>query len=144
MSITLFWPQLKQRFRRLRYFARKDWLNRRNLVLFFAIMLCLIWTYGAITSLSKNWQLADKLRTRELEAKKLKLEIETLRLEQTYFKSAEYQELMARTKQNKLLPGEKMLILPKNSATATSKYADKPSAKLPEHNFAKWLKFLFR
>ncbi len=136
--------KIKTQLRRLRYFTKRDILTLNNIVLFAAIILCLVWTYGAVNSMARNWELEEKLKTRQLEAAKLKLEVETLKLEQEYYQTDEYKELMARIKSNKMQPGETMVILPKNSEAVINKYADtKVEMKTERNNFAEWLDFLF-
>ncbi len=136
--------KVKTQLRRLRYFTKRDILTLNNIVLFAAIILCLVWTYGAVNSMARNWGLEEKLKTRQLEAAKLKLEVETLKLEQEYYQTDEYKELMARIKSNKMQPGETMVVLPKNSEAAMNKYANtKVEMKTERNNFAEWLDFLF-
>ncbi len=136
--------KVKTQLRRLRYFTKRDILTLNNIVLFAAIILCLVWTYGAVNSMARNWELEEKLKTRQLESAKLKLEVETLKLEQEYYQTDEYKELMARIKSNKMQPGETMVILPKNSEAAINKYANtKVEMKTERSNFAEWLDFLF-
>ncbi len=136
--------KVKTQLRRLRYFTKRDILTLNNIVLFAAIILCLVWTYGAVNSMARNWGLEEKLKTRQLEAAKLKLEVETLKLEQEYYQTDEYKELMARIKSNKMQPGETMVVLPKNSEAAMNKYANtKVEMKAERNNFAEWLDFLF-
>ena len=131
-------------FRRIRFFAKKDIFTLNNIILFVAIILCLIWTYGAIDSMSRNWQLEEKLKTRKLEAAKLKVEVETLELEQEYYQTEEYKELMARIKSNKMQPGETMVIMPKNSESAINRHTETaPEMTTPRSNFSQWLDFLF-
>ena len=131
-------------FRRIRFFAKKDIFTLNNIILFVAIILCLIWTYGAIDSMSRNWQLEEKLKTRKLEAAKLKIEVETLELEQEYYQTEEYKELMARIKSNKMQPGETMVIMPKNSESAINRHTETaPEMTTPRSNFSQWLDFLF-
>ena len=136
--------KVKTQLRRLRYFTKRDILTLNNIVLFAAVILCLVWTYGAVNSMARNWELEEKLKTRQLEAAKLKLEVETLELEQEYYQTDEYKELMARIKSNKMQPGETMVVLPKNSEVAINKYANaKTEMKTERSNFAEWLDFLF-
>ncbi len=131
-------------FRRIRFFAKKDIFTLNNIILFVAIILCLIWTCGAIDSMSRNWQLEEKLKTRKLEAAKLKVEVETLELEQEYYQTEEYKELMARIKSNKMQPGETMVIMPKNSESAINRHTETtPEMTTPRSNFSQWLDFLF-
>ena len=134
----------KTQLRRLRYFSKRDIFTLNNIVLFAAVVLCLVWTYGAVNSMARNWQLEEKLKSRQLEAAKLKLEVETLELEQEYYQTDEYKELMARIKSNKMQPGETMVVLPKNSEAAINKYANTQiEMKQERSNFAEWLDFLF-
>jgi cell division protein FtsB len=136
--------KVKTWFRRLRYYTKKDILTFNNIVFAIALVLCLVWTYGAINSMSRNWILEEKLKNRQLEATKLKLEVETLKLEQEYYQTDEYKELMARTKSNKMMPGETMVILPKNTEAALNKYSNtKTEMSTPRSNFSQWLDFLF-
>ena len=135
--------RIKTRIRRFGYFTKKDILTFNNVVLFFALLLCFWWTWGAINSMSRNWALEEKLKTRELEARSLELEVQTLELEQEYYKTDEYKELMARSKAGKMLPGETMVVLPKNSSSAIDKYSAKSMPQTECSNFSQWLDFLF-
>ena len=138
------WQKVKTWFRRLRYYTMRDILTLNNIVLVIAMVLCFSWTWGAISSMSRNWALEEKLKTRRLEAAKLELEVQTLKLEQQYFQTEEYQELMARTKLGKKAAGETVVILPENSEAAKTKYVkeDAEPSKY-RNNFSEWLDFLF-
>ena len=94
--------------------------------------------------MSRNWELAEKIATREKELALLQLEIDTLELENQYYASKEYQELAARRQQNKKLPGELMVYLPENSESAKRKHQNNTSTTNNEaSNFEKWMSFLF-
>ena len=136
--------KVKTQLRRARYYTKKDILTLNNIVLFAALVLCLIWTWGAINSMSRNWALEEKLKARRLEEAKLQLEVETLKLEQEYYKTYEYKELMARIRSGKMQPGETMVILPQNSEHAKTKYI-KPTEETSSYrsNFSELLDFLF-
>ena len=140
----LMLEKVKTSLRRIRYYTKKDIFTLNNIVLFVALVLCVAWTWGAINSMSRNWELEEKLKSRQLEATKLELEVETLRLEQEYYQTDEYKELMARIKAGKMQPGETMVILPQNSESAINKYSDS-TQEIPAYrsNFSKWLDFLF-
>lgn len=133
----------RTKIRRFLYRLRHDYFNFNNIILAIAILLCTFWTYGSISALSRNWELSQRLAARQRELALLKLEIETLELENEYYKTSEYQELAARRQQNKLLPGEKMVYLPPNSASAEQKHAPVPPPTTPDSNFNQWLAFLF-
>lgn len=131
-------------FRRLRYYSKKDIFTLRNIALVIVIFLCGYFIVGTVNATARNWALEQKLKERQLELAKLKLEVDTLKLEQEYYKTDEYQELTARAKAGKMLPGEKMVILPRNSEAALTKY-HQPTEEIPSYrsNFSEWLDFLF-
>ena len=94
--------------------------------------------------MTRNWELEQRVGQRRYEKQLLELEVETLRLENEYYKSAEYQELAAREKQNKMLPGEHLVYLPPNSESAKNKYQNLDTPDYPEpSNFEQWMSFLF-
>ena len=116
--------QTRFKARRLGYRIKHDYFNPVGVMAAIAIMLCLSWTWGGISSMSRNWELAQRLDAKQKELKLLKLEVETMELENEYLRSEEYQELAARHQQNKLLPGEKMVYLPDNTPAAMEKYKE--------------------
>lgn len=140
--------ELKTRFRKVLYWAQHNLFVFDRMVLIVAVAVCLFFVWGAISSMSRNWTLAQELASRRREKVLLELEVETLELENEYYVSDEYQELAARKYQNKKLPGETMIYLPANSETAKDKYRqdDATEALAPEDsmsNFEQWLVFLF-
>ena len=107
-------------------------------------MFCVSWVWASVTTMSRNWELERKLEARQLHLAKLKLEIANMELEQEYYLTSEYQELMARAKQGKMLEGETMVSLPENSRAAKEKYARAEVAVVEEQsNFETWMSFLF-
>ena len=75
----------------------------------------------------------------------LNVEVETAELENEYYKSNEYQELMARRQLDKKLPGENMVVMPENSDTAKNKHKEVVEEKEEQNysNFEKWILYLF-
>ena len=132
--------------RRIQYSLKHDFLTVENVVLMFAIILCLVWTYQSITAMSRNWELSERLTTEKKELELVSIEVEMAELENEYYKSAEYQELLARKNMDKQLPGEKMVVMPQNSDEARNKHKDITEVSMKEKeysNFEKWMKFLF-
>ena len=82
---------IKTKFRRLGY-RIKRWFNQDRMVFLVAIAMCLIWTWGAISAMSRNWELEQRLVARRQELTLLQLEIDSLELENRYYASEEYQE----------------------------------------------------
>ena len=138
--------KIKTWVRRIQYNLKHDFLTVENVVLMFAIILCLVWTYQSITAMSRNWELSERLTTEKKELELVNVEVEMAELENEYYKSAEYQELLARKNMDKQLPGEKMVVMPQNSEEAQNKHKDVIEVSMEEReysNFEKWMKFLF-
>lgn len=140
--------ELKTKLRKTHYSLKHDFFTFDNIILLVAAIFCLIWTWGSISSMTRNWSLAQELMGREREKALLELEVETLELENEYYASAEYQELAARKYQGKMLAGETMVYLPNNSEAAKSKHSANSASTvaLPADemtNFEQWMAFLF-
>lgn len=110
-----------------------------------AMLLCFTWTYQSIQSMSRNWELTERLSKDRKELQLLELENEMAELENEYYRTEEYQELAARKLANKQLPGENMVYLEENSEEAKNKHS---VAKVVEEkknysNPEKWVMFLF-
>ena len=136
---------LKHNLRRLYFRLKHYYFSRDNVIFFVAIILCVFWTYSSISAMSRNWELSQKIATRSRELALLRLEVETMELENAYYRSAEYAELSARAKLNKKLDGENLVYLPENSETAKNKYKTDGSkeAVAEPSNFSSWMSFLF-
>lgn len=137
--------KIKTFFRRIRYRMKHDFLTIENVVLAGAIVLCLVWTYQSITAMSRNWELSEKLTAERKSLELLNVEVEAAELENEYYKSNEYQELMARRQLDKKLPGENMVVMPENSESAKNKHAEIAVEKEEQtySNFEKWMMYLF-
>ena len=140
---------VKDSWRRAKFKLKHDFLTVENVVLFFAIVLCLVWTYQSIAAMSRNWDLADNLTRQKSQLELLDIEVETLSLENEYYQTEEYQDLMARKLLDKQLPGEKMVVMPENSEAAKTKHQteEETASELgqePERsNFEQWMMYLF-
>lgn len=137
---------IKDGVRHIKYKLRHDFLSIENVALILAIVLCLMWTYQSIAAMSRNWELSETLTREKTELQLLDIEVETLSLENDYYQTPEYQELMARKLLDKQLPGEKMVVLPENSEAARSKHQVVPPAapESPElSNLEQWIQYLF-
>ena len=137
---------MKTKLRRLNYKMRHDFLTVENVVLVLALLLCLMWTYQSIAAMSRNWELTERLATERKSLELLGVEVEAAELENEYYKTTEYQELLARKYLDKKMPGENMVIMPENSEKAKNKYevAVTEEKKEKEYsNFEKWMLYLF-
>ena len=121
-----------------------------NVVLAIALVIAGGWTWGTISTMQTNLtaQRAYEEQQRQLEL--TKLEVATLEYQQNYYNSDEYKDLSARMYLGLVSPGEKVLILPKNSADAqrevlvdTTKSTTNDSTSTPvRSNFQQWMDFL--
>ena len=137
---------MKNTLRRFNFKLKRDFLTVENVVLAIAIVLCLVWTYQSISAMSRNWELSEQLTEERKKLELISIEVETAELQNEYYKSNEYQELMARRSLDKKLNGENMVVMPENSETAKNKHKEEPKvvANEPEYtNFEKWMMYLF-
>lgn len=137
--------KIKNTLRRHKYIAKHDLFSVENVVLILAIILCLTWTYQSVLAMSKNWELTERLSTEKRELELLNIEVEATELENSYYKTPEYQELLARKHLDKKLPGENLVIMPENTAAAKTKHQQEDSTPKPiaeRSNFEKWLLYL--
>lgn len=136
---------VKTKLRRLSYKARHDFFAIENVVLVLAILLCLLWTYQSISAMSRNWELSERLTTERKQLEYLSVEVGAAELENEYYQTAEYQELMARRYLDKQWPGEQMVILPASSEAAKSKHSVITTENNVKQysNFEKWMLYLF-
>lgn len=122
-----------------------NFLTANNIVNAVAIITCLWFTIGAVSSMSRNWELKQKLQEKYVQLAKVKIEVEKLKLEQEYYKTDEYKELLARSKGGKMAEGETMVVLPKNSNEAKNAHKDKDLyTQTEKSNFEQWMDLLFK
>ena len=134
------------KYRRLVYKLRHDYFSVENVVLVLAVFLCLMWTYQSITAMSRNWSLTERLTAEKKSLELLNVEVETAELENEYYKSDEYQELLARRVLDKQLPGEKLVVMPSNSEDAKNKHKITTINEKKDKDYSnieKWMMYLF-
>lgn len=136
---------VKTKIRQINYKLRHDFLTIENVVLVVAIALCLVWTYQSIVAMSRNWELSERLTAEKKALELLSVEVEAAELENEYYKTEEYQELMARKYLDKQLPGEQMVVMPENTEAAKNKYKQVAAENKEKtySNFEKWMMYLF-
>lgn len=135
----------KDYLRRMRFKLKRDFLTVENVVLVLAIILCLVWTYQSIAAMSRNWELSERLTTEKKTLELLKIEVEAAELQNEYYETNEYQELMARRNLDKKFSGENMVVMPENSEAAKNKHKEVTVAveEVQLSNFEKWMSYLF-
>lgn len=119
-----------------------------NVVLAIALVIAGGWTWGTIASMQTNLAAQRAYEEQERQLELTKLEVATLQYQQNYYNSDEYKDLAARTYLGLVSPGEKVLVLPKNSTDAgrevivdTTRPAT-TSGGTTRSNFQQWMDFL--
>ena len=138
--------KIKNSLRRVKFKFKHNFLTVENVVLMLAIALCLTWTYQSIAAMSRNWELSERLTEERKKLELVTLEVEAAELTNEYYKSNEYQELVARKNLDKKLPGENMVVMPENSEAAKNKHKEETSTEAKEQersNIEKWMMYLF-
>ena len=130
--------EIKTQIRRLKFKFNRQVLTGNNIFIATVVFFAVIWVWGNISVMEKNYSLQKKLELKKREQLIGEIEYETLKYEQKYLKSAEYQELAARSKLGLADKGEKVLILDKYPEEAK-----KENKVEKQSNFNQWVNFLF-
>lgn len=122
-------------------------MSLENVILAIGVVACLGLTFQSIKAMTRNWELAERLNTERKTLELLEIEVELMGLENDYYRSDEYQELMSRKLANKQEPGENMVYLPENSEVAKNKHATVATSggdgRPTYSNFELWMRYLF-
>lgn len=136
---------IKNKIRQLKFRISHDFFTIENIVLAIAIFLCLFWAFQSVRAMSRSWELSEKLTTKRRALELLEVEVETAELENEYYRSEEYQELLARRLEDKKRAGENMVVMPPNSEGAKNKYKSSNTGDSEKEysNLSKWMMYLF-
>ena len=138
---------MQDKLRRIKYKLKHDFLSVETIVLVVAVVMCFVWTFQSIEAMNRNWELTEKLNMEKKSLALVTVEVEAAELENEYYASNEYQELMARKLAGKQLPGEHMVYLEENSDAAKNKHkkieVQEPEAQKEYSNPEKWFQYLF-
>lgn len=138
----------KTNIKRWLYHIKHRYGTFNNVVILVALVIAASWVWGAVNTMQRNYGLQRDIDARKRQLELTRLEVATLEYQQNYYRSDEYRELAAREKLGLVAPGEKVLLLPPNSAEA--KAADRQSAPsvaaddetAGKSNFEQWMSFL--
>lgn len=137
---------MQTNIRRFIYHIRYRYPTREIVTVIF-VGIAIVWfIWGSVQAMQKNYDLRKVVEDKARQAQLTELETRTLEYEQRYLQSEEYKKLAVRERLGYGDPGEKVLVLPANSASATdndaaSDIARKESPK--PSNLAQWGNFLF-
>lgn len=98
-----------------------------------------------INTLSHNYSLQHQVDMSNLDNQISDIANQSLRLEQMYYSTEEFQEISARELLGKAKPGEHMVILPKSAPVNQEIYDQNQNKKkiMQKSNLNQWLDFLF-
>ena len=132
------------------YHIRHQYLTMNNIVLAVALLIALSWGWSSVLAVQRNYQLQREVDAKNREKSLIELETENLKFEQKYYQSSEYQELELKRRLGLARPGEKVLILPTNSARAelvdSTNQQNAVAAmirEVPPTPMEQWIEFLF-
>ncbi|HSW80856.1 MAG TPA: hypothetical protein VLG40_00525 [Candidatus Saccharimonas sp.] len=123
----------------------KDQLTLNNGVLLVALLIGSSWVWSTVDAIQRNFTLQQQVDAAAQQIAVQQLENKSQQLENKYYQSNEYQELSARARLNKALPGEHLLILPPNTVQPVAQQqAQTQDAPITSRSdFAQWVYFLF-
>ena len=130
---------LKTKIRRAKYKASKDWFTIDNLIMVCALIIAAAWIWGSISAMERNYKLQLQLEIKNREKIISEIKYKTLKYENQYLKSDEYQELAARENLGLVNPGEHVLILSKYPENKEKRLVDQKK----DSNFIQWMNFIF-
>ena len=133
------------KIRRTIYHIRHNYMTTNNAVVLVALIIAASWVWGSVQAMERNYTLQKELGHKQRELKLTRLQTAKLRYEQNYYRSDEYKELAVRDKLGLVKPGEKVLILPPNTAESNSKNKRQQSSQkiVQPSNLQQWVNFLF-
>lgn len=138
---------IKINIRKFFYTIRHDYLTFNNLVILAALLIAAGWAWGSLQVMQRNYALQREVDYKKRQLQLAELQKENLRLQNKFYQTDEYKELALRDSLGLVMPGEKLLILPENSAEA--KAVDKEATQTTDttvqetSNLEQWLNFLF-
>lgn len=135
----------KINIRKIIYHIRHRYWTVNNIVIVVAFLIAASWVWGSLQAMQRNFNLQKQVDYKKQQELVIELETENLRLQQNYYKTAEYQELRLR-ELGLVRPGERQLILPDNSDAAKQASATSTTPRplnTQTNNLEQWINFLF-
>ncbi len=130
--------------RHIIYKIKHDYLQLNTIVLALALVIATYLAWQSVARLQQNYTQQRELETKRRQLVLTELETQTLQYQKNFRESDEYKELAAREKLGLVAPGEKVIVLPKNSPEAHDPPTDKPTnPDAQSSNLEQWVTFLF-
>lgn len=123
----------------------KPHANLNNGVLVVALLLAMGWVWSTVDAINRNFKLQRQVDDLQQQIAVQELKNKSAELQNKYYASDEFLELSARERLNKAAPGEKVLILPKNTVSSKDEVAEVQTVTpvAERSNFDQWMYFLF-
>lgn len=137
------------RFRHILYVIRHRYVTMNVVLATVAGVIALGWAWSSVQVVQKNYALQREVDDKQRQKQLIELETQNLAYQKAYYQSAEYQSLQARKLLNVADPGEKLLILPPNSAAIKESDARAAAPRAEGgaveevSNIQQWADFLF-
>ncbi len=138
-----------RKLKRFIYTFKHRYITINNVVLMIAAIIAVSWVWASVQAVQHNYVLQRQVDDKRRQQKLVELQTQNLQYEQKYYKSQEYLSLEAKRRLGLAEPGEKVIVLPPNSAQAKAVDAVSQSptivqSNLPEPSpFEQWMDFLF-
>ena len=134
--------------RKLAYTIRHDYLTFNNLVILVAFLIAAGWVWGSLQVMQRNYTLQKEVDYKKRQLQLAEIQKDNLELQNRYYGTNEYKELALRDSLGLVMQGEKVLILPDNSAAAKAADAapnssSRTAVQERTSNLQQWLNFLF-
>ncbi|MDB5176582.1 MAG: hypothetical protein JWN75_250 [Candidatus Saccharibacteria bacterium] len=139
-----------RKIKRFIYRVRHEFVTMNNVVLVIAAVIAISWAWASVLAVQRNYALQREVDDKHRQEQLIALQTDNLAYEQHYYQSREYQTLEVKRRLGLAEPGEKVLVLPPNSAAAkASDSTDQTTATAAPVETAappplqQWMNFLF-
>jgi hypothetical protein len=136
--------------KRLIYHVRHRYVTMNNAVFAIAAAIAISWAWASVGVVQKNYALQREVDDKHRQLQLIQLQTDNLAFEQQYYKSSEYLSLEVHRRLGKVDPGERVLLLPPNTAAAKADRSDAKSttvgasqSAIEPSDFQQWANFLF-
>lgn len=138
-----------RKIQRFIYHAKHQYLTMNNVVLAIAAVIAISWVWASVQAVQRNYQLQREVDDKQRQLALTQLQTDTLAYQQKYYQSHEYLSLEAKRRLGLAESGEKVVVLPPNTAAAIArdKAASNDTIPAPADDqtppFQQWMNFLF-
>lgn len=136
----------KINIRRIIYAIRHKYMTLNTVVIAIAFLIAASWVWGSLGMMQRNYSLQKEVDFKKRQLALTELQRDKLELQKRYYQTSEYQELAVRESLGLVRPGEKVLVLPKNSEAAKKAdvvTTDTVAPPVQTSNIQQWINFLF-